>query len=53
MERFVCAIAAAVSLLLGVAWAQSQQQIATGSLPASAQQVIERLAQLNRIPDEE
>jgi alpha-mannosidase len=40
-------------LLSGMAWAQSPQQIATQSLPAPAQQVIERLGQLNRIPDGE
>ena len=46
-------IAAVGFLLSGMAWAQSPQQIATQSLPAPAQQVIERLGQLNRIPDGE
>ena len=52
MKRF-CGIAAVGFLLSGMAWAQSPQQIATQSLPAPAQQVIERLGQLNRLPDAE
>jgi alpha-mannosidase len=54
MKKGFCGIAAVGFLLTGMALAQSAQQIAaTKSLPAPAQQVIERLGQLNRIPDGE
>ena len=51
MKNVFCGIALAGFLYSGIAGAQSAQQIATQSLPAPAQQVIERLGQLNRIPD--
>jgi len=51
MKKGFCGIVAIGCLLSGMAWAQSAQQTATQSLPAPAQQVIERLGQLNRLPD--
>ena len=50
MKKILYATAIAGLFLLETGWAQSAQQLAARSLPTPAQQTIERLSELNRIP---
>src|SRR5580693_2663354 len=51
MKRKICIFAVLVSSLCGSGWAQSAEQLQTmmKTLPEPAQQVIDRLGQLNRL----